>query len=53
MLCSGNEAALKRCAGQDTDEDVLEYNERVVSESLAVIDDVEKIFASYVKYPRD
>ena len=53
MLCSGNEAALKRCAGQDTDEDVLEYNERVISESLAVIDDVEKIFASYVKYPRD
>ncbi len=34
MLWSGNEAAMKRCAGLDTEKDVLGSNKVVLDESL-------------------
>lgn len=49
MLWSGNEAIVKRCAGLDTGEDVLDDAEAVVTESLRAVDDIEKVFASYIK----
>ena len=51
LLWSGNEAALKRCAGLDTDIDVLNDDEAVLAASLKVIDDVENIFKGYIKRP--
>ncbi len=52
FLWSGNEAAMKRCAGLDTGEDVLENLDALLAESLGIIDDAEKIFASYIVEPR-
>ena len=49
MLWAGNEVALKRCAGLDTGEDVLDDAVAIVKESLAVIDDIESIFTSYIR----
>jgi len=49
MLWAGNEVALKRCAGLDTGEDVLDDAAAIVKESLAVIDDIENIFTSYIR----
>lgn len=51
MLWSGNEAMIKRCGGLDTCEDVLDDPEAVLAESLRAIDDIEKVFASYIKSP--
>ncbi|MBU26209.1 MAG: hypothetical protein CMD99_09310 [Gammaproteobacteria bacterium] len=52
MLWAGNEAAMKRCAGLDTLCDVLDIGERVVSESVVTIDDIEGMFNHLIKYPR-
>jgi hypothetical protein len=52
MLWSGNEAAMKRSAGLDTAKNIPDFNETLLAESLGVIDDVEKIFSSYIKLPR-
>ena len=52
MLCSGNEAALKRCASKDGGPDRLDDKTFVVSESIAVVDDVESIFGKYIKLTR-
>ena len=52
MLWSGNEAAMKRSAGLDTTKNIPDFNETLLAESLGVIDDVEKIFSSYIKLPR-
>ena len=52
MLWSGNEAAMKRSAGLDTTKNMPDFNETLLAESLGVIDDVEKIFCSYIKLPR-
>ncbi len=49
MLWSGNEVALKRCAGLDTGDDVLNDASAILEESLAVVDEIENIFASYLK----
>lgn len=49
MLWSGNEAIVKRCAGLDTGKDVLDDPEAVLTESLRAVDEIEEIFASYVK----
>ena len=52
MLWSGNEAAMKRCAGLDTAKNILGDNQSVIDESVGVIDDIEKLFAGYIKLPR-
>ena len=52
MLWSGNEAAVKRCAGLDGGEDTLMDLDRILAESVGVVDDVEAAFGSYVKLPR-
>ena len=52
MLWSGNEAAMKRCAGLDTSNNILNDNKKIISESIGVVDEVEQIFSSYIKYPR-
>ena len=52
MLWSGNEAALKRCAGLDTENDILAINQAVVDESIGVIDDIEKLFSGYIQLKR-
>lgn len=49
MLWSGNEAAMKRCAGLDTQKNVLGSNKVVLDESLKVIAEVEKAFSGHVK----
>ena len=49
MLWSGNEAIVKRCGGLDTGKDVLDDPEAVLAESLRAVDDIEKVFASYIK----
>lgn len=49
MLWSGNEAAVKRCAGLDTDEDRLDDVDAILKESLGVVDDVEALFKTYLK----
>jgi AcrR family transcriptional regulator len=51
FLCSSNEAAMKRCAGLDTGENVLDNLDAVLEESLGVIDDAEKIFSQFIKAP--
>jgi|TARA_B110000196_G_scaffold59553_1_gene49524 AcrR family transcriptional regulator len=51
FLWSGHETAMKRCAGLDTDKDVLIDDEAVLAESLGVVDDVENIFSGYIKRP--
>lgn len=52
MLWSGNEAAVKRCAGLDRGQDTLTDVDSVLAESVGVVDDVEAVFASYVHLPR-
>ena len=52
MLWSGNEAAVKRCAGLDGGEDVLMDIDSVLAESVGVVDDVEAVYADYVHLPR-
>ena len=49
MLWSGNEAAVKRCAGLDRKVDTLSDVDSLLEESLGVVDDTEKLFASYIK----
>ena len=48
MLWSGNEAAVKRCAGLDREVDTLDNVEALLAESLGVIDDVEALFADHL-----
>ena len=52
MLWSGNEAAVKRCAGLDSGQDTLMDIDSVLAESVGVVDDVEAVFANYVHLPR-
>ncbi len=52
MLWSGNEAAMKRCAGLDIEQDLLDDEAAILAESLAVVADIEKVFTSYFKQPR-
>ena len=49
MLWAGNEIALKRCAGLDTGEEVLDDAAAIINESLSVIDDTENTFVSYIR----
>ena len=49
LLWAGNEIALKRCAGLDTGEDVLDDAAAIVKESLSIVDDIEKTFAGYIR----
>ncbi|MCY3641618.1 MAG: TetR/AcrR family transcriptional regulator [Gammaproteobacteria bacterium] len=51
MLWSGNEAAVKRCAGLDRGQDTLMDVNSILAESVGVVDDVEAAFASYVHAP--
>lgn len=44
MLCSGNEAAIKRCAGVDTELDSLADLDGLVRESVGVVDDTRALF---------
>ena len=52
MLWSGNEAAVKRCAGLDRGQDTLMDVDSLLAESMGVVDDVEAAFGSYVQLPR-
>ena len=52
FLWSSNEAAMKRCAGLDTEHDVLDDLKALLKENLGVIKDAEKIFASHIKAPK-
>ena len=49
LLWAGNEIALKRCAGLDTGEDVLDDAAAIVKESLSIVDDIENTYASYIR----
>ena len=49
FLWAGNEIALKRCAGLDTGEDVLDDAAAIVKESLSIVDDIENTYASYIR----
>lgn len=51
MLWSGNEAAMKRCVGLDSGEDHLDDESVILAEGLAVVDEVERVFRSYVISP--
>lgn len=53
LLWSGNEAAIKRCAGLDIGEDRLDDVDTVLTESLGVVDDVEALFTNYLKGVRN
>jgi AcrR family transcriptional regulator len=44
MLCAGNEAAIKRCAGVDTGQDTLADLDSLVKESVGVVDDTQRLF---------
>ncbi len=48
LLWSGNEAAVKRCAGLDTEIDTLDDVESLLEESLGVVDDIEALFANHI-----
>ena len=52
MLCNGNEAALKRCANKDGGSDSLADQDSVISETVAVIDDVACIFGEHMTLKR-
>ena len=52
MLWSGNEAAVKRCAGLARGQDTLMDVNSVLAESVGVVDDIEAVFGSYVHPPR-
>ena len=49
MLWAGNEIALRRCAGLDTGEEILDDAAAIIKESLGVIDDIENTFVSYIR----
>ncbi len=49
LLWNGAEVSLKRCAGVDTGKDVLHDADAILKESLAVVDDIEKIFSTHTK----
>ena len=49
LLWAGNAIALKRGAGVDTGEDVLDDAAAIVKESLSVVDDIENTYASYIR----
>ena len=44
MLCAGNEAAIKRCAGVDAGQDTLADLDSLVKESVGVVDDTQRLF---------
>ena len=46
MLCAGNEAAVKRCAGVDIGQDTLADLGSLVKESVGVVDDTQRLFLS-------
>ena len=48
-LWSGNEAAIKRCAGLDTGEKRLTDSDLLLRESLKVVDEVERLFSNHLK----
>lgn len=48
-LWSGNEAAIKRCAGLDIGENNLADSEFLLNESLGFVEETERLFASYLK----
>ena len=48
-LWSGNEAAIKRCAGLDIGENNLANSDFLLKESLGVVEETERLFASYLK----
>ena len=52
MLWNGNEAAMKRCAGKDTESNNLHNVNHVLAESLAVVDDIEAVFKGHIKLQR-
>tara|TARA_E500000331_G_scaffold343620_1_gene378683 strand:- start:953 stop:1603 length:651 start_codon:yes stop_codon:yes gene_type:complete len=49
MLWSAIEVALKRCAGLDVGKDQLNDDSAVLAECVGVVDDIETIFAGYIK----
>lgn len=49
LLWNGAEVSLKRCAGVDTGKDTLHDADAILEESLAVVDNIEEIFSSYIK----
>ena len=53
MLWSAAEVAMKRCAGLDVGQDQLNDESAVLAECLGAVDDIEKIFAGYIKSARD
>jgi AcrR family transcriptional regulator len=48
-LWSGNEAAIKRCAGLDTGEKRLSDSNFLLRESLSAVDEIERLFSTYLK----
>ena len=52
MLWSGNEAAVRRCAGLDSRQDTLMDVNSLLAESVGVVNDVEAVFTNYVHLPR-
>jgi AcrR family transcriptional regulator len=48
-LWSGNEAAIKRCAGLDTGEKRLTDPDFLLRESLRTVDETERLFSRYLK----
>ena len=49
FLWSSNESCMKRCAGLDTDEDVLDDLAALLRESVSTVEDIEEIFSSYIQ----
>ena len=53
LLWSGCETAAKRCAGLDHDGVESMDDDSIIQESVGVVDDVEKLFADYIKSSHD
>ena len=49
LLCAGNEAAIKRCAGLDTQLDSLDDLDSLVTESLGVGDNTQALFQEFLQ----
>ncbi|HCG70428.1 MAG TPA: hypothetical protein DE147_08200 [Gammaproteobacteria bacterium] len=49
LLCAGNEAAIKRCAGLDTQLDSLDDLDSLVTESLGVVDNSQALFQEFLQ----
>jgi hypothetical protein len=49
LLCAGNEAAIKRCAGLDTQLDSLDDLDSLVTESLGVVDNTQALFQEFLQ----